>query len=353
MMTSYRPLEISQLDRGILHELILSKRVFGISQKNRSLKIRFLRASTKLIENAPFSFSLNINQQRAHLLLEPGLESFLTQRLQELGGIDSLPEEFRSSLMALCSREIINSLETLLQLPIALWDETQQDEVSGCKKDLYFEVINDREVVEAIGKITLSSELVEKIISLALTLPCMERPLLSECLLEGELVIYTTNLSLDEWGSLTAGSLLFLKEDSALVTGKGSFLLKHGKMMPLSFDQQHLQSLVLPLTKVIPSGFTPAHHLESSAKEKTDVFVSSEFLNGNILENTLAPVELALSVGTISLSIDEIINLASTSLLVSPMKVSHPIKILVQGEMVGTGELVKINHQYALFVTQA
>ena len=344
MMTPYKPREISQSDVDILHELIISKRSFGISKNNPSLKLRFFRAAPQAIGVTAFSFSLNINQQRADLMLEPGLDSSLAHRFQELGGVDSFPKEFRSSLMALCSREIIHSLEILLQFPVTLWEESKSEAIDAKRKDLYFEVVSDKAAVEARGKITLSPSLIEKIIFLASSLPCMEVPIFSQTLLDGELVIASARLSTKQWHHLTAGALLFFDEGSAMVTGKGSFLLKHGKAMPLDFDQHQLQPLVIPLTEVVPAGFTPAPLSGEKNKQQQEKKEASA-------EASMS-MELAFSVGAISLSIDEIIKLEAAASLDHPINISRPLKILAQGEIVGTGELVKINHQYALFVTQ-
>ena len=61
---------------------------------------------------------------------------------------------------------------------------------------------------------------------------------------------------------------------------------------------------------------------------------------------------MVFSVGTLSLSIEEIINLATSSTLDYPMDFMRPLKILVEGKKVGVGELVEINGRYALFITQ-
>ena len=194
------------------------------------------------------------------------------------------------------------------------------------------------------GKITISPSLIEKIILLASSLPCMEVPIFSQTLLDGELVVGSVRLSVDQWNHLTSGALLFFDEGSAMVTGKGSFLLKHGKAMPLDVDQTQLESLVIPLTEVAPSGFTPATLSGEKNKQQQE--------KKEAIAEPSVSVELAFSVGTISLSIDEIIKLEAAASLDNPINVSRPLKILAQGEMVGAGELVKINDQYALFVTQ-
>ena len=116
------------------------------------------------------------------------------------------------------------------------------------------------------------------------------------------------------------------------------------RSMPLDVDQTQLESLVIPLTEVAPSGFTPATLSGEKNKQQQE--------KKEAIAEPSVSVELAFSVGTISLSIDEIIKLEAAASLDNPINVSRPLKILAQGEMVGAGELVKINDQYALFVTQ-
>lgn len=343
MIEAYKPAQISQCDVDILQELILSKRLFGISKSDSSLKVRFVNSFSSFIPAADFSCSLSVNKKRVDIVLEPIAESPFIQRLQKLGGIESFTEEFRDSVIALCAQEIINSLESFFQLPISLWDETNKEEQPSQKKTLYFEAINKKSAVEIRGKMTLPITLVKKVISLASELPYKESPIFANRPLEGELIIGSVKVPYHQWEKLEAGSLIFFDEHSAIVTGEGGFLLKHGKMLSLVFDQEQLKSLALPLTDMTSSNFIPAH--QGSLKNNESKMLPEK-------EGVSMMVELAFSAGTISLSIDEIINLDSNSSLANPLNLSRPLKILAQGEIVGAGELIEINRQYASFVTQ-
>lgn len=344
MLTPYKPLELAQSDVDILDELILSKRSFGLSKSKPSLKVEFIRPSSKR-DHFSFTCSLNINQQQVDLALEPAVSSFLAKRFKELGGLESLPAEFHDSLIALSSKEVIDALEALFQVPVALWESGHNRETELEKKSLFFKVLNDQSAVEAYGKITLSLELIEKIISLAAQLPTKEITLLSGCVLKGEICIGHTTIASDSWQHLSAGAFLFLDEPSALMTGQGNFLLKHGEEMTINIDQEKLQALIVPLQEVSSSGVSSfiASPEEDQQKEEEKRFIQ---------ENSLETSDLVFSVGTLSLSIEEIINLATTPMLDYSIDFMRPVKILVQGEKIGAGEIVEINGRYALFITQ-
>ena len=249
-------------------------------------------------------------------------------------------------MRAFCSREIITSLENCLQLPISLWDENNSQEVFAEGKNLDFEIIHGDSRVDARGKIMLPAPLLKHIVSFASQLPPVQNSRLAKCSLDGELMMGRAQLSLSDWQNLTPGALVFLEAPCALASGEGHFLLKKSKKIPLSLDLKQLQTLLLPLAKASSAGFTPADPLPLEAKDN-----SNSEKNLTLGEKALT-IELAFSVGPITLTIDEVLQLSKTQTLPHPVKFSRPLKILAQGEFVGTGELVEIHGQHAIFITQ-
>ncbi|HLB33264.1 MAG TPA: hypothetical protein VJK54_03410 [Chthoniobacterales bacterium] len=359
----YKAPELSHDDIDVLNELILSKRLFSASKKNSSQKIRFSPSSPQWIGTGGFSFSLTVDQQEVDLLLEPTLGSTLAQRLQELGGVESFPEEFRVPMMALINKEVLDAFENLIQLPVALSDK-KESSIPQDKKELYFEVLNEHSISEARGKITLPLSLLKKIISLASHLPSMKDASPSHQVFQGDLIIGKTQLPLAMWEKLAPGALLLLDEPSAMTTGQLKFLLQRGDAIPLKFDLQKLSALVQPLAEIsslIQKSFSE-QNIKTTMKPKS-VFKLAEADEGQGVDGATKPftasvefedrfLDFEFSTGTLSLSLDEILSLIKTGTVAKSIPLLRPLKILVQGKLGGAGELIKIKDRYALFITE-
>ena len=337
-MITYKPLEISQADVDIFNELILSKRLLGGVPHHPDKKLRFFQETD--IAASSFVFSLNIDQEKMDIYIEPGLKSSLTQRLKDVGGIESVPEEFKNSIMAFCSREIIDILEYCLKLPITLWNSSQNSENSGEKKNLYFEVLGANSVSEARGKMSLSLPLLKRILSFASQFPIKERANFSQHLFDGNLIIGSTTLTLDDWNKLAPGDLIFLSEPSALSSGEGKFSIKKNITLPVLFDPKQFKPLVLTLEEMFPTGFKTN---PPSLLEPTTILPEAD---------KAFSLEITFSAGKVSLTLDEIIYLSNSKEIKNPIQVVRPLEILVQEELLGMGELVNISDHYAIVITQ-
>lgn len=343
MKTPYKPREVSKIDADIFRELIFSKRLFPAFPKEASKKIHFLENPTSESIEKKFSFSFKIGQQKVDLSFELKPESPLLSRLSEVGGLESLPEEFRMALMTYATREIITTLEHLFQLPVALWDAAKDKEETVQKKELYFEILDENFGSEADASISLSLPLIERVLDTAKKIPVFKSYSVKGAILQGEILIGSTTVSLDEWKSLRPGDLIVIQEPSALTTGEGRCLLKKSGIIPIQLKPDLLKSLVLPLEKM-------PLLLQRQPREKTDS--SSTFYGKTAPLPTSLPISLELnfSAGLLSLTIHEAIQLNKTKTLEKPFPISRPLKIFIQEKMVGTGELVNINGRYALAV---
>lgn len=343
MMTPYKPLELSQCDVAVLEELIFSKRLFSLSKENSSEKIRFVAPPVSTDAAAGFSLSLKADQQKIHLTLKPTLESSFTKCLSGFGGVEAIPKEFLTAVTAYCSRKIINSLETFLQVPIFLNEEAENNSDVPEEKTIYFEIINNNAVVEVQGQIKLSLLLLKKLLSMAAQIPQAERSDLNDCALQGEFLIGAAKVPWSQWSNLRPGDLVFFEEPSACSTGEGFFHLKNGQKISLSFDIKELQPLIRPLEQVAFSA--PA---DSSLVVKNQNTQEQELAS---LEK-LVTMELTFSASTLSLTLDEITDLFKTKKLTHSPNLNHPLKILAQGKPVGAGELIELHGQHAIFITQ-
>ena len=345
MITAYKPLALSQCDVDLRSTFIFPKRLFTLSEKDSSQKICFVSSTTQQPKENFFVLPLKIDQQKIDLTLDPALESPLIKRLSEFGGLDAIPEEFRTAMRAYCSQEIINTLETIFQLPISLWEENPPQETPVLDgKVIQFEVLNDDSQVDTRGSMTLPPSLLKNFVSFGAQFPLQQEPQLTSYPLDGEFIIGSAQLSSSQWNSLTSGALVFLKEPSALTSGDAHLMLEKSEKIPLSFDLKLLEPLILPLAKAASSGFTPEPLVEEKGHSSSK----------SPLKDTENPgmIELAFSAGTISLTIDEILHLTETKTLPRPVKIFRPLSILVQGEAIGAGELVELHGQHAIFITQ-
>ena len=344
-MTAYKPRELSQRDVEVLEELIFSKRLFPLSQKESSEKIRFVLPAASAIEAPEFFLSLKADQQKIHLAFKPTTESSFTQSLSTFGGKEAIPKDFLTAVIAFCSQKIITALEVFLQTPIALDEETGKESETAEEKKICFEIINRNAVVEIQGEINLPLVLLKKILSMAATFPKTERADLGNCSLQGELLIGTAKIPPLQWSKLMPGDLIFFEEPSACLTGDCFFQLNNGPRISLFVETKQLQSLILPLEQVASSGFAPP---PLSEEEKNQSEQEQELAS---LEK-IVTIELTFSVGTLSLTLDEITHLAKTNKLAHPLNLNRPLKILAQGQSIGVGELIELHGQHALFITQ-
>ncbi len=112
----YKPHEVSKIDAAIFRELIFSKRSLAVFPKDPSKKIHFFEGSSRAVIEKSVSFAFQVGEQKVDLNLELKPGTPLVEHLNEVGGIESLPEEFRVALMTFASREMIDALEHLFQL---------------------------------------------------------------------------------------------------------------------------------------------------------------------------------------------------------------------------------------------
>ncbi|MFZ4115106.1 MAG: hypothetical protein ACOYK6_00105 [Chthoniobacterales bacterium] len=342
-MKPYKPLELSRCDVEVLEELIFSKRLFSLAEASQ--KMRFVLPPESSSQEFDFFLSLKTGEYPIHLALKPTSESDFIKCLSEFGGKEAIPKDFLTAVTAFCSRKIVHAIETFLQLPVSLTEETPSDDTASEAKKIYFEVINDHSAVEIQGEIKLPLLLLQKILSMALQLPRAERSDLAGFFFQGELVVGTATLSPKQLSKLMPGDLVFFQEPSACSNGKSFFYFNKGQRVDFLLDVKQIQSLIHPLEKVALSGFVPSNI--SAVEEKMNV--SEQELAS--LE-TLVKIELAFSAGTVSLSMDEVIHLAHTKKLPHVPHLSGPIKMLAQGTFIGTGELVELHGQHAIFITQ-
>jgi flagellar motor switch/type III secretory pathway protein FliN len=342
-MIPYKPLELSRYDVEVLEELIFSKRLFPLAASSQ--KMRFVLPPESNDQEFDFFLSLKTGQHPMQVALKPTNESDFIKCLSEFGGKEAIPKDFLTAVTAFCSRKIIHTIETFLQLPVSLVEKAPSDDAASEAEKIYFEIINDHAAVEVQGEIKIPLLLLQKILSMAIQLPRVERSDLAGFSFQGELVIGTATLSPAKLSKLMPGDLVFFEEPSACSNGEGFFYFNKGQKVSLSLDVKQLQSLIHPLKKVALSGFVPSDI--STVEEK--ISASEQELAS--LE-TLVKIELALSAGTLSLSMDEVMHLAQTKKLSHAPNVSGPIKMLAQGTFIGTGELVELHGQHAIFITQ-
>lgn len=346
MTTTYKPLVLSQWDAKVLEEFIFSKRAFPFSKKNPSRKIRFVLPPASSQASAGFSFLLNAGEQHVHVALEPTTESHFIKSLSAFGGAEAVPKDFLNAVVGYCSREIIDSLEFFLQVPLSLSEQAAATNNAVEQKTIHCEVLNEQDEIELQGAITFPLPLLEKMIAKAAALPRAERSDLGACTFPGELLVGIISLSLAQWEKLKPGDLLFFKEPSACVTGEGFFYFKNGQKLAAALDAKQLQGLVQPFKKVALADFVPEKLIlpaSAAGLEKKAECVSLSECDA---------IELALSACTLSLTLDEMASLAKTKKLTHPPLLVPSIKILIQGKQVGAGELVEIHGQHAIFVNQ-
>ncbi|MBX9577263.1 MAG: hypothetical protein K2W97_02165 [Chthoniobacterales bacterium] len=341
----YKPREISKIDDAIFRELIFSKRSLAVFPKDPSKKIFFFEASSPAVIEKSISFALQVGQQKVDLSLELKPETPLVRRIEEVGGIESLPEEFRVALMTFAGREVMDALEHLFQLPVMVWDPAKEKEEEVEKKDLYFEILDSNASCEARARITLSVPLLERVLAVAKEAPMLKESALSGELLQGEVLIGSAILSPEDWKSLVPGDLIIIQEPSALATGQGRCLIKKSGVTPMVLKADQFQSLLLPLEKV------PLLSPRDPSKGG-DPSLEIEEKNGSLPTSIPITLELNFSAGSLSLTIEEALQLIKTKSIEKPPQVSRPLKIFIQERVVGAGDLVMIGGRYALVITQ-
>jgi|GEM_PF-4636519 len=337
---AYQPRQISKIDADIFRELIFSQRALAVFPKDPSKKICFFEADSSKVIDKKFSFSLKVGQQKVDLSIELKPETPVVKRLEEVGGLESLPEEFRVALMTFASREIIDALEHLFQLPVVVWNVANDQEEACTKKELYFEIRDAHHVCEARASITLSMPLLERVLAIAQKTPMLKSRSLTEEILEGAVFIGSATISLEDWKNLHPGDLIVMQESSALTTGQGKCLIKKSGIIPMAFKPDFFKSLVLPLKTVFSTGVKlvlPAAEQQEDQKNSDSASI---------------PLKLNFSAGLVSLTIEEAFQLIKTKSLAKPFQLLRPLKIFIQEQIVGTGELVKIGEQYVVAVTQ-
>ena len=344
MMTPYKPHQLSQCDIDILQELILSKRVLPLSKEAKSQKIRFLRATSFTEKNPHFSIALNINKEKVDLTLQPTLESSLARRLLELGDIEGLPQDFLAAIRAFYSKEIINAFEIFFELPIALWKEEDSIPANSETRELFFELIHDDLVVETQGSIKVPLFLLNKLVSLATHLPAVKEFHFKNLSLKGEILVGSASVLLDDLKQVVPGALIFLQEPCPILTGEAFLLFEKNQKIPILIDLKQLTQLAAPLAKISFAPFTPNAPLEPEKEH-----IQSKELD-SVKESIT--VELSFSAGTISMTLEELLQLAKNKKTNQHLSLVQPLKILLQGKHVGTGELTSVHGQYALFITQ-
>ncbi|MBX9743549.1 MAG: hypothetical protein K2W99_08450 [Chthoniobacterales bacterium] len=339
MITPYQARQLSRSDVEVLQELILSKRTFSFSKEKNAQKIRFLKKVVLAKESLSLNIALNINGEKIDLALQATPESSLAHRLLELGGVENIPPEFVTAMQAVCSKEIINAFAHVFEMPVALWKEGDSTSVPTEKCELFFEVIQNNDAIEAQGSITLSPLLLTKLMELAATIPAAQELHFKEVPLVGEVVIGSASISFVDWEKLNVGALIFLREPAPVVTGEATYFLGNNQQIPIVIDLKQAAALITPLAKF---------SFDSSAlpQQKT---TEQETLSST---NRPVNIELNFSAGTLSLTIEELLLLTKNKKTNKPITLFRPLKILAQGAYVGAGELVSIHNQHALFVTQ-
>lgn len=333
---SYKPREISKIDADIFRELIFSKRLLIAGPK----KIHFFQPNSSHVIEKKFSFSLKVGQQKVDLDIELKPESPLVRRLDEVGGLESLPKEFEVALTTYASREIIEVLQHLFELPVAIWDTATETEEACEKKELYFEILNEHAVCESRATIKISLSLIERILDVAKKIPMSRSRSVEGSIIQGEALIGSATMSLGDWKSLQPGDLIVIQEPSTLTTGEGRCLIKKSGIIPVMLKPDLFKSLILPLEKLFPAGLKPVSPVskeEGKEEKSTDSSI---------------PLELNFSAGVLSLTIEEAIQLEKTKSIQKSFHVSRPLKIFIEEQTVGTGELVKINERYAIVVNE-
>jgi flagellar motor switch/type III secretory pathway protein FliN len=344
MMTLYKPAQLSQCDIDVLQELILSKRVFPVFKENKSQGIRFLRGNSFTKKNPHFSISLDINKEKVDVTLQPTLESSLAHRLLELGDIESFPHEFVAAIRACYSKEIINAVESFFEMPIGLWTEGGAPLPTTETRELFFEFIQNDSVVETQGSIKMPLVLLKKLLSLATEIPAMKDVHFKNLSVEGEILVGTVSLSLENFKKITPGALLFLKEPCPIVTGAVFLLFEKNQKIPIVIDLKQLTQLVIPLPKISFAPFTPDPPLGPDKEDVCNEEVDSE--------KKSITMELSFSAGAISITLEELLLLAKNKKMNQPVTLRQSLKILAHGKHVGTGVLTSVHDQHALFITQ-
>lgn len=336
----YKPREVSKIDATIFRELIFSKRSLAVFPKDPSKKIHFFEASSPSVIEKSISFALQIGQQKVDLAIELKPETPLVKRLEEVGGIESLPEEFRVALMTFAGREVMDALEHLFQLPVMVWDPAKEKEEEVEKKDLYFEILGADAICEARARITLSMPLLERVLAVAKEAPMLKASAFSGELLQGEVFIGSAILSPEDWKSLVPGDLIIIQEPSALTTGQGRCLIKKSGVIPMMLKADLLKPLIFSLEKLFPAGMKPSPPVTEQQGEQENS------------SSPAIPLELNFSAGLLSLTIEEALQLIKTKSIEKPLHVSRPLKIYIQERVVGSGALVEINGRYAVVIMQ-
>jgi len=336
----YKPREISKIDAAIFRELIFSKRALAIFPKDPDKKISFFEASSSDGIDKKFSFSLQVGQQKVDLSIELKPGTPLAKRLEEVGGLESLPEEFRVALMTFVAREIIDVLEQLFQLPVTMSNTPNTQEEASEKKELYFEVLDSQSTCEARASIILSVPLLERVLTLAQETPMVTSHSLTGKILEGEVFIGSATVSLEDCFRLRPGDLIVIQEPSAITTGQGRCWIKKSGIIPITVKPDFFKPLVRPLGNFFPPDVKPARAAIEEEEEEKNRSSSS------------IQLELNFSAGLTSLTIEETLQLMKTKVLEKPFQLLKPLKIFIEEQVFGTGELVEINGRYALAITQ-
>jgi flagellar motor switch/type III secretory pathway protein FliN len=346
MVTLYKPLALSQCEVEVLNELIFSKRVFSLSENDPDQKLRFVLPPTINNESFDFVLSLKTNHHHIDVSFHATSESKLMKCFLEFGGAEAIPKEFLTGVTAYCSQKIIALLEKFFEVPLLL-ESFKKNEIKELedKQTLYFEIIRNDSTVELMGEIKLPLFLLKKILSLVAPLPYEVRSDLDQFPFEGDIIIGTVKLSQAQLSKLKPGDLIFFEEPSACVTGKIFLYFQDEQYLPLSLDPKELQPLIHNFKDVALSEFLPS---ESSDLEKQESEAKQELAS---LEK-LVTIELAFSLGKLSLTIEQIAQLAKIKTYSPIENVSSSMKIYAQGTLIGVGELVEIHGQHAAFLTQ-
>jgi flagellar motor switch/type III secretory pathway protein FliN len=341
----FKPPEFSHCDVEILEKLIFSKRLFSLSKEESSQKLRFVLPPTTSNQSIDFSLALKADHYRINLALKPTNESDFIKCLSEFGGKEKIPEDFLTAVVAFCSQKIIRILEYFFQTPISLEASQENRPATKEEKKLYFEIISEDSLVDLEGEIEIPLDLLKKLLVHAEQTPCETRSDLHQFPFQGEIIIGTTKISPLQFSKLSLGDLIFFEEPSACTTGEGFIYFSNNQRLPILLDTKKLNSLIYSLEKVTNSPFIPKEI--SDLDKETDVPETGL----DSLEKLLK-IELAFSVGSHSLTMDEMIH--STKIKKTPaiMQITHPLKIFIQGVSIGAGELMELHGQHAIFITQ-
>ncbi len=339
MMKLYKPREFSQDDVDLLEELIFSQRLFPIKKTTQS--IRFLLSLEPDALADAFTLFFKSGEEFLSLVLKPSSGSNFSKLLLQYGGEENIPHDFLLALRAFLSRQIIDALEEFFQIPLSLIEEKEAK--TDPRKKIYFQIIDEHSELQFQGAIEIPSSLFPKLITAARSLPRVERGDLASFTFQGEVLLGHTSISITELKKLLPGDLIFFHEPSAFAHGEGFFCFSHGEKIPLQLQSKQLEALIQPFKEVLLVDFLPAPLPER--KEKIDP--SAEELASPVEE-----IELTFSAGTLSLSMEEINQLVKTKKLSQLPLQKNPMKLLVQRTLVGTGSLVEIHGQHALFLTQ-